>query len=115
MENKLKVAVIGAGGIATAMHAPAWAANHEAVMTAVCDVIPEKAEKFAEKYGISHGPLRLGASSRYTGQGRLVYDKGAVRRRTAYRFRRSFYRRRDLADGQPEADCCVGGRLYEIC
>jgi predicted dehydrogenase len=54
LEKKLKVAVIGAGGIATAMHAPAWAANHEAVMTAVCDIIPEKAERFAEKYGISH-------------------------------------------------------------
>ncbi|MFC0329901.1 Gfo/Idh/MocA family protein [Paenibacillus sepulcri] len=53
MDNQIKAAIIGAGGIATVAHAPAWTANREAVITAVCDINREKAERFAEKYGIA--------------------------------------------------------------
>lgn len=53
MGKKWNIAVIGAGGIATFAHAPAWAANEEANMTAVCDIDREKEERFAEKFGIA--------------------------------------------------------------
>ena len=51
MENKkLKFAIIGCGRIAL-KHAEAILALPEAELVAVCDIIPEKAQAFAEKYG----------------------------------------------------------------
>lgn len=50
--QKLRVAVIGCGGIANGKHLPSLAAVKEVEMVAFCDVIPERAEKAAEKYGV---------------------------------------------------------------
>jgi len=46
------VGIIGAGGIATAAHIPGYQACGEAVeLYAVCDVLPERAQKVAAQYG----------------------------------------------------------------
>ena len=49
---KLKVAVIGCGGIANGKHMPALAQLPDVEMVAFCDLIEERAEKAAEKYGV---------------------------------------------------------------
>ncbi|MEM7133861.1 MAG: Gfo/Idh/MocA family oxidoreductase [Chloroflexota bacterium] len=47
----LKVAVIGLGGIGNT-HAPIYQASDKAELVAVCDIIKEKADAAAEKYGV---------------------------------------------------------------
>lgn len=46
----LKVAVIGCGSIATHRHLPEYAANENVEITAVCDIVGERAEEAAVKY-----------------------------------------------------------------
>jgi len=47
----MKVAVIGCGTIANAAHIPSYLNNPETEIKYFCDIIPERAEKAAEKYG----------------------------------------------------------------
>lgn len=47
----LKVAIIGLGGIGNT-HAPIYQASDKAELVAVCDIIKEKADAAAEKYGV---------------------------------------------------------------
>ena len=47
----LKVAVIGMGGIGNT-HAPIYAANKDVELVAVCDIIKEKADAAAARYGV---------------------------------------------------------------
>ena len=47
----LKVAVIGLGGIGNT-HAPVYQANPAVKLVAVCDIIKERADKAAERYGV---------------------------------------------------------------
>lgn len=49
--KKLKIALIGAGGIATSSHAPAYEKMDNAEIVAVCDIIEERAKKMAERLG----------------------------------------------------------------
>lgn len=49
--KKLKVGIIGCGGIATSKHMPGLQTIKEVEMTAFCDIIPERAEKAREKFG----------------------------------------------------------------
>ncbi|HBL40363.1 MAG TPA: oxidoreductase [Ruminococcaceae bacterium] len=51
MDKKLKVGIIGCGGIANGKHMPAISKIPEAEMVAFCDIIPEKAEAAKEKFG----------------------------------------------------------------
>lgn len=52
MSEKLKVGIIGCGGIAEAKHLPSLAHQKSRVeMVAFCDLIPERAEKNAKQYG----------------------------------------------------------------
>lgn len=51
MEKKLKVAIIGCGGIANGKHMPSLAKIAEIEMVAFCDIQIEKAEAAAKKYG----------------------------------------------------------------
>jgi len=51
--KKIKLAIIGAGGIATDAHMPPLSEMTNVEVVAVCDIIPEKAEKLAKKYGIA--------------------------------------------------------------
>ncbi len=50
--RKLKVGIIGCGGIANGKHMPGLAKLDSVEITAFCDIIPEKAEKAAKDYGI---------------------------------------------------------------
>ena len=50
--RKLRIGIIGCGGIANGKHMPALAQINEVEMVAFCDLIPERAEKAAEKYGV---------------------------------------------------------------
>jgi len=52
MDRKLKVAVIGAGGIATGAHMPGYANMDNVEVVAICDIKIEKAKKLAEKYHV---------------------------------------------------------------
>ena len=49
--KKLKVGIIGCGGIANGKHMPSLMNIKEAEMVAFCDIIPERAEKAAAEYG----------------------------------------------------------------
>jgi predicted dehydrogenase len=51
MAKKLKVGIIGCGGIAAQKHLPAIAGINETEITAFCDIIPERAEELCEKFG----------------------------------------------------------------
>ncbi len=51
MEKKLRVGIIGCGGIANGKHMPALKKMPEVEMTAFCDIIIEKAEKAKAEYG----------------------------------------------------------------
>lgn len=50
MEKKMRFAVVGCGRIAP-KHAESIVALEEAELVAVCDIVPEKAQAFADKYG----------------------------------------------------------------
>ncbi len=54
MDKKLKIALIGAGGIATNAHMPSYAMLSNVEIVAVCDSKIEKAKALAEKYKIEH-------------------------------------------------------------
>lgn len=49
--NKIRVGVIGCGSIAKFRHLPEYAANETSEITAVCDLVEERAKKMAELYG----------------------------------------------------------------
>ncbi|ALS28001.1 oxidoreductase [Paenibacillus sp. 32O-W] len=53
-KQKLKLGIIGAGGIFKYVHGPAWAQHPEVEFTAVCDVNRERAEEAAKQYNIPH-------------------------------------------------------------
>ena len=49
---RLKIGIIGCGGIANGKHLPALKAIDRADIVAFCDLIPERAEKAAKEYGV---------------------------------------------------------------
>jgi predicted dehydrogenase len=51
-KDTINVGIIGSGGIAEGAHMPGYLATPGVRVIAVCDVVKEKAERFAEKYGI---------------------------------------------------------------
>ena len=52
MAQKIKVGVVGTGGIYRGAHAQAWLANPDVELVALCDVVKEKAEKFAAEHKV---------------------------------------------------------------
>ncbi len=52
MADKLRIGIIGCGGIANGKHMPALKATDKADMVAFCDIIVERAEKAAKEYGV---------------------------------------------------------------
>jgi predicted dehydrogenase len=54
MNKKLRVGIIGCGGIANGKHMPSLAKLDTVEMVAFCDIIGEKAKKAAEQYGIEN-------------------------------------------------------------
>ncbi|WFR58096.1 Gfo/Idh/MocA family oxidoreductase [Anaerocolumna sp. AGMB13025] len=51
MEKKIKVGIIGCGGIANGKHMPALSKLSDVEMVAFCDLVEEKAQSAKEKYG----------------------------------------------------------------
>ena len=51
MAKRLRIGIIGCGGIANGKHMPSIKAVDRADMVAFCDLIPERAEKAAKEYG----------------------------------------------------------------
>ena len=51
MNNVLRIGIIGCGGIAKGKHMPALQKLDGCEMVAFCDIIPERAEQAAEKFG----------------------------------------------------------------
>ena len=51
MEKKIKVGIIGCGGIANGKHMPSLKKTGEVEMVAFCDIIEERAVEAAKKYG----------------------------------------------------------------
>lgn len=51
MPDRLRVAFIGCGGVAKGQHAPAYQKLSQVQLVAACDVVPEKAQAFAETFG----------------------------------------------------------------
>ena len=51
MEKKLKVGIIGCGGIANGKHMPSLSKVKQCEMVAFCDIIVDRAEAAAKKYG----------------------------------------------------------------
>jgi len=55
MPKLLKVGIIGAGGIARYAHLPGWKRlSGEVELVAICDIIPERAERAAQEYDIPY-------------------------------------------------------------
>ena len=52
MGKKVKIGIIGCGGIANGKHMPSLAKLDNAEMVAFCDIIEERAKEAAEKYGV---------------------------------------------------------------
>jgi len=52
MKKKLRVALIGCGGMGTIGHIPIWASQEDAELVALCDIIVDKAERAAEKFNV---------------------------------------------------------------
>lgn len=53
MKSKVKIAIIGCGGIANGKHMPALKELDNVEMVAFCDLILERAEKAAKDYGVA--------------------------------------------------------------
>ena len=51
MERKVRVGIIGCGGIANNKHMPSLAKVPQVEMVAFCDIVPERAEAAAKQYG----------------------------------------------------------------
>ncbi|MDD5017772.1 MAG: Gfo/Idh/MocA family oxidoreductase, partial [Eubacteriales bacterium] len=49
--NKIKIAVLGCGSIAEIAHFPSIKKRNDAVLVAVCDLDPKRAEETAKKWG----------------------------------------------------------------
>lgn len=52
MERKLKIAVVGCGGISRGAHLPAYARMNNVELVGVCDLIEERAKAAAEQYHV---------------------------------------------------------------
>lgn len=51
MSKKLRVAIIGCGGIATGKHLPSLSVQPQVELVAFCDIVVDRAEQAAAKYG----------------------------------------------------------------
>jgi len=65
---KLKIGIIGCGGIANDKHMPSMAKQQDVELVAFCDIIPERAEKAAADYGVAGAKV-------YTDYRMLLADK----------------------------------------
>ena len=52
MQKKLRVGLIGLGGICRAAHMPAYEKMDNVEIVAICDILPEKIDTFQKRYGM---------------------------------------------------------------
>ena len=52
MARLIKVGIIGCGGIANGKHMPSLKRVRDCEMVAFCDIVPERAEKAAQDFGV---------------------------------------------------------------
>ena len=52
MAERVRVGLIGAGGMANRVHYPSLAEFEDVEMVALCDLVPDKLKATAEKFGI---------------------------------------------------------------
>jgi len=52
MEKTVRIGIVGCGGIANGKHMPALSKIEGVELVAFCDIVPERAEKAAEEYGV---------------------------------------------------------------
>lgn len=57
MSKKLKVGVIGCGGIANGKHLPALSKNNQVEIVAFCDIVEERAAQAKKQYGIEQASV----------------------------------------------------------
>jgi predicted dehydrogenase len=67
-KEKLRVAIVGTGGIANGKHMPALSKQPQVEMVAFCDIIEERAQKAAKEYGVEGAKV-------YTDYRQLLEDK----------------------------------------
>ena len=68
MEKKVRIGIIGCGGIANGKHMPALKKLANVEMVAFCDIIEERAQEAAKKYGVEGAKV-------YTDYKELLKDK----------------------------------------
>lgn len=68
MSERLRIGIVGCGGIANGKHLPSLKAINRADIVAFCDLIPERAEKACAEYGAEGAKI-------YTDYHRLLEDK----------------------------------------
>ena len=56
--KKFRVGIIGCGGIANGKHMPTLSKMKDVEIVAFCDIIPERAEAAAKKYGVPLSSLK---------------------------------------------------------
>jgi len=61
--QKIKIGIIGCGGIANGKHMPSLAVLPNVEMVAFCDIVEEKAEKAKEQYGTKDAKVYVGEDS----------------------------------------------------
>ena len=71
MSDKIRVGIIGCGGIANGKHMPAISKVKEVDMVAFCDIIEERAIEAAKKYGTPDAKV-------YTDYKELLKDESIV-------------------------------------
>ncbi|MBQ4050775.1 MAG: Gfo/Idh/MocA family oxidoreductase [Oscillospiraceae bacterium] len=54
MSKKIRIGVIGCGGMSNAVHMPSLASIEDCEIAAVCDLVKEKADAAAAKYNVPH-------------------------------------------------------------
>ncbi|GGH73567.1 putative dehydrogenase [Pullulanibacillus pueri] len=57
MSEKLRLGIIGCGGIANGKHLPSLAKVEQAEIVAFCDLVVERAEKAAQEYGVEEAKV----------------------------------------------------------
>ena len=58
--EKLRLGIIGTGGIAHS-HMRAYANRNDIEITALCDIVPGRAEAFAKEFGLANAKIYLNA------------------------------------------------------
>lgn len=69
MASKVRVGIIGCGGIANGKHLPSLSKLDNVELVAFCDIIPERAKEAAEKYGAK-------SAKTYTDYQKMISDGG---------------------------------------